>query len=155
MKTFVLVCVLIALTTCAVVEVNPAPAVLCIPKSSVWTMPNYPMPGNTVTFTFERRINCLHYFRITSPCTKYEVTYTTTHSATGAPPFTINTVTQHWINLIGCPSGMIAILEGNIVNAFPPSRTAWYHLFTAPARVHWGGFVANWASGSAQKVWFS
>ena len=130
-----------------------APAVLCTPQTSIWKISNYPVPGNTVTFQFQRRTNCRHYFRISSPCTSFEVAYTTTHDLASAPPYTINSVSQPWVNLVGCPSPIAAILEGNIVNAFnPPPKSEWYRIFLAPAPL--GGYVATWTSGP-QKVWFS
>ena len=155
MKTILLICVLVALGTCAV---GPTGAALlaCTVQTSIWEIYNYPVSGNTVQFQFQRRADCKHYFKISSSCTRYEATYTTIHDLAGSPAYTIDAVSLPWVNLVGCSSTMTATLEGNIVNAFnPPPKGGWYHIFlTVPAQVNWGGYVASWLSGP-QKVWFS
>ncbi len=166
MKTVLWICVFVTLGVCAVIDPpvaaaaaggQVAPLPLCTVQTSIWKIYNYPVPGNTVTFQFQRRTNCRHYFKISSPCTLFEAVYTTIHDLVGSPPYTINTVSQPWVNLVGCTSPMAAILEGNIVNAFnPPPKSGWYHIFLTPtpAKLHWGGYVATWVSGP-KKVWFS
>lgn len=114
---------------------------------------NYPISGNTVQFQFQIRSDCKHYFKISSPCTRYEAEYTTTHDWVGSPSYTIDAVSLPWVNLITCTSGLAAILEGNVVYHFyPPPKSGWYHIFLTPAPAKLNGRLCGhlglWASKS-------
>ena len=169
MKTILWIYVAVALSTCALIDPDlpaavdtqvvpkPPPTPLCLVRTSTWRIFNYPISGNTVQFQFQIRSDCKHYFKVTSPCTRYEAEYTTTHDWVGSPSYTIDAVSLPWVNLITCTSGLAAILEGNVVYHFyPPPKSGWYHIFLAPApaKLNWGGYVATWVAGP-QKVWFS
>ena len=136
----------------------------CTTMTSTWRINNLPVAGNNIELRFQRRLNsagaCLHYFRFQSLCTRYEATYTSSHSLL-VVPYTINGVSLHPVNLAGCPNLSIAAQEATMIsNFYPPPKTGWYHLFWPPfillnqEKLAWGGYIADWVSGTTKRVWW-
>lgn len=133
----------------------------CLTESSTWKIKDLPVLGNDITLKFQKRLDaanrCQHFMQFRSLCTRYEVTYTTTHGL-GVVNFNTGRSTDG-VNLGTCPDVRIADQQFQIVRGFQRS-SGWYHLYLTPfvlagqEKISWGGYLAEWQTGPF-KVWFS
>lgn len=135
----------------------------CTTMTSTWVIKDLPVLGNNIQLRFQRRLNsagvCLHYMRMRSPCTMFEVTYTTSDFLGVIVWYTLDTDPTPPVNYGNCPNLNIANLQANIVWSLYPPKGGWYYLFLpnvvlpGKEKLAWGGYIADWQSGPLQVWW--